>query len=194
MLDFSLLDASERGLSVEVKGYELHQAIPEEKGLIEEILRQAAEWIQTKGSKQWSGILQKENGKDNHDTTGAIKRGEVYFATIKEEPAGMFLLWDHQSAWDRQLWSTESGDTYMYLHRLAIIRQFAGKGVSQKLIASAKEIARQNGKKAVRLDCIAANPYLNELYQAAGFRLIDTVFGHDAGEQTADFNLYQFDL
>lgn len=177
-----------------MEGYELHQAIPEEKELISAILHQAASWIQTKGSKQWSGILQSGVGKDNHDTMGAIQRGEVYFATIDEEPAGMFLLWDHQSQWDRQLWSPSSSTDHVYLHRLAIVRQYAGQGVSGKLLESAKEVARKNGKKSIRLDCLANNEYLNKLYKQNGFTYIKTVYGHDAIEQTADFNLYQYDL
>jgi len=179
---------------MEEKDYELHQAIPEEKELIEKILYQAALWIKSKGSKQWSGMLDKEKGRDNHDTAGAIKRGEVYFATINEEPAGMFLLWDKQSAWDCKLWSPDSSIDYMYLHRLAVMREYAGQGISQRLIQSAIEIARQKEKKAVRLDCIAEKEYLNKLYQEAGFQLTGTVYNHDAGEQTANFNLYQYDL
>lgn len=179
---------------VDIEGYELHQAVPEEKELIEGILKQAALFIKSKGSKQWNGILEPEKGKDNHDTAGAIKRGEVYFATINEEPAGMFLLWDHQSEWDRTLWSPNSSHDYMYLHRLAIMRKYAGQGISQRLIQSAIETAQYREKKAVRLDCIATKEYLNLLYQSAGFKLVGKKENHDAGEQIADFNLYQYDF
>lgn len=177
-----------------VKGYELHQAIPEESELIGSILHQAATFIQSRGSKQWSGILQNGNEQDNHDTVGAIKRGEVYFATIDEEPAGMFLLWDHQSQWDRELWTPNGSNQHMYLHRLAVVRKYAGQGISGKLIESAKKVAREQGKASIRLDCITRSEYLNSLYQRNGFRFIETVHEHDAGEQIADFNLYQFDL
>lgn len=179
---------------IEIKEFEIHQAVPEEKELIENILFQAATWIKSKGSKQWSGILGQGNTKDNHDTLSAIKRGEVYFATIEEEPAGMFLMWDHQSEWDKTLWGNDPSEAFMYLHRLAVLRKYAGQGISQKLIESAIQIAKAKEKQAIRLDCMSEKEYLNQLYKNAGFVFAGKVEDHDAGEQIADFNLYQYQL
>lgn len=167
---------------------EVHKAREEDFPIIQSILMQTAEWLKSIGSKQWNGILE---GKDTHDTPAAIRRGEVYLATIEDEPAGMFVLWDHQSAWDEELWGTEKTSEYMYLHRVNIVRRFSGKGIASQLLSASLKEARKEGKKAVRLDCLAENGYLNQFYSKAGFEKVGIAKDHDAGEQVADFNLYE---
>lgn len=167
---------------------EVHKATKEELPIVQSILLQTAEWLKSIGSKQWNGILE---GKDTHNTPAAIQRGEVYLATIEDEPAGMFVLWDHQSSWDEELWGEERTSEYMYLHRVNIVRKFSGKGIASQLLASSLEEARKEEKKAVRLDCLAANDYLNQFYSSAGFEKVGVVKDHNAGEQVADFNLYE---
>lgn len=166
----------------------VHQAKEDELPIVQDILMQTAGWLKSIGSKQWNGILE---GKDHHDTPAAIQRGEVYLATVQDKPAGMFVLWDRQSEWDRELWGMDESLDYMYLHRVNIVREFAGQGVASELLAASLEIAKSKGKKAVRLDCLAANDYLNKFYAGAGFKQVGVVKEHDAGEQTADFNLYE---
>lgn len=162
-----------------------------EEKVVQALLLQAAQWLQSKGSLQWKGILE---GIDNHDTPSAIERGEVYIAEIKKEPVGIFILWDHQSEWDEKLWGKDKTSDWLYLHRLTIDRSFSGKGLSSDLIEAAKEIGELKNKKGIRLDCMANKTYLNQLYQRNQFELLETVYQHDAGEQVADFNLYQFNL
>lgn len=167
---------------------EVRKAKEEDFPIVQSLLKQTAEWLQSIGSKQWSGILE---GKDNHNTPEAVKRGEVYLGYIEEDPVGMFVMWDHQSAWDRELWGQDDTDGYFYLHRLNVSRSFAGKGIASQLLEKGLEEAHKAGKKAVRLDCIEKNKYLNQFYQKAGFEKIRTVEDHDAGEQIANFNLYE---
>ncbi|WP_277631023.1 GNAT family N-acetyltransferase [Atopococcus tabaci] len=166
----------------------VHQAKEEELPIVQDILMQTAGWLKSIGSKQWNGILE---GKDHHDTPAAIRRGEVYLATVQGRPAGMFVLWDRQSEWDGELWGIDESQDYMYLHRVNIVREFAGQGVASKMLAASLEIAKDKGKKAVRLDCLASNDYLNKFYAGAGFAQVGVAKDHDAGEQTADFNLYE---
>ena len=183
-----------RGLYMMNEQFELHQAKVEELELVEGVLIEAAKWIKLKGSKQWSGLLAESDGIDNHDMRGALLRGDVYYGTIKGKVGGVFLLWDKQSEWDQTLWGEDASQDYMYLHRLAIKREYAGTGLSQTLVQSAINLGKEKEKKAIRLDCVKNKEYLNRLYQKAGFKLVSSVEGHDAGEQIADFNLYQYNL
>ena len=162
-----------------------------EEKAVQSLLFQAAKWLQSKGSPQWQGIVK---GIDNHDTPSAIARGEVYIAEIKEKPVGMFILWDHQSEWDEKLWGKDKTNNWLYLHRLTIDRSFSGTGLSTDLIEAAKKIGKLKNKQGIRLDCMADKAYLNQLYQTNQFELLKTVYQHDAGEQIADFNLYQFNF
>ncbi len=169
--------------------FALHQAKLKDVKMIDALLRETALWLKAKGSLQWNGIL---DGKDNHDTASAIDRGEVFYGTLNNELAGMFILWDKQSKWDTALWGENLSDDFYYLHRLNIKRDKAGKGISHLLINAAKERAQNEHKKALRLDCIASNEFLNQLYLKGKFEFIECKEDVNAGEQISDFNLYQY--
>ncbi|SEK76508.1 Ribosomal protein S18 acetylase RimI [Carnobacterium iners] len=158
---------------------------------IKEMLQQAAQWLQTKGSKQWSGILK---GEDRHNTSEAIKRGEVFIGRIDDQLAGMFVLWNHQSEWDEEFWGKDSSDAYVYLHRLTVQRSFSGQGISKQLLSEAKLYAKKKKNSAIRLDCIADNAYLNKLYQDIGFTYVGKKIDRIADGEKKDFHLYQCDL
>lgn len=168
---------------------QIQQAKIQDQEVINHILFQAASWLKKIGSKQWNGFLK---GKDNHNTLEAISRGEVFICHVKQVPAGMFILWAEKSVWDQQLWQEEREPAAFYLHRLAIDRKFAGQHISERMLSWAKEYTYAQGKVVLRLDCIAENIHLNKLYQENDFRLIQCVNEHDAGEQIADFNLYEW--
>lgn len=168
----------------------LNQAKTSDLGLIEGMLYETASWLKSIGSKQWNGVLE---GKDNHNTPQAIERGEVFYCTINDEPVGMFILWSNQSEWDAQLWGAEDSSQYFYLHRLNLVRKFSGQGIANEILAEIKAYSQKKGKSGVRLDCISSNAVLNKLYQSADFAFLKTIYDHDAGEQVADFNLYQYD-
>lgn len=169
--------------------FRFYQARPENIKMIDKLLKEAALWLKAKGSLQWNGILE---GKDNHDTASAINRGEVFYGTLNDELVGMLILWDRQSEWDAALWGEDHGDDFFYLHRLNIKRDKAGKGNSHLMINAAKEYARKEQKKALRLDCIADNEFLNQMYLKEKFKFVDCKENFNAGEQQNDFNLYQY--
>lgn len=171
--------------------FTLHQAKTEHLEMIEVLLKETALWLKAKGSLQWNGILE---GKDNHNTASAIDRGEVFYGTLNNELVGMFILWEHQSEWDAALWGTDQGNDFYYLHRLNIKREKAGMGIPQMMINAAKNYAEKKQKRALRLDCIAENEFLNRMYHNENFELIDCKEDFNAGEQINDFNLYQYQL
>lgn len=169
----------------------LHLAKAEDVELIEGMLFDTAKWLKSIGSKQWNGILE---GEDHHNTATAIKRGEVFYCTLNKVPVGMFILWQNQSSWDQQLWGRETSENFYYLHRLNLVREYSGKGIAIEMLELIKEYGKSNQKKAIRLDCIANNKALNHLYQSGEFKFLKTIYKHDAGEQIADFNLYEYPI
>lgn len=171
--------------------FELCRAERKDSERIDKLLRQTALWLKSKGSSQWNEILE---GADAHNTLSAIDREEVFYGTIGNEMVGMFILWDHQSGWDAELWGKDTSLSYAYLHRLTILRSYASKDVSVQLMDSAKRTAKQNHKKAIRLDCFANSSYVNQFYRRMGFRFVESLKDFDTGKQLADYNLYQFDL
>lgn len=169
----------------------MHQAMGNDINLIQGILKQTAQWLKSIGSTQWSEILE---GKDNHNTSLAIERGEVYYATVDNKVAGMFILWNKQSNWDKEMWGYDRNQEWLYLHRVNIVRKYAGTTVVQQMIEEAKQIAIKKQAKGIRLDCMSEKNYLNNLYQESGFSFVKKIEEYDMGMETADFNLYDYSL
>lgn len=146
------------------------------------LLTETAKWFQQNGSTQWSDLLK---GIDAHNTTGAIQRGDVFICTKEEELAGMVMLLQTPSEWDCRLWelTDEAPNDAIYLHRLAINRKYAHYKLGQSIVNWCKNDIQFEGKKKVRLDCVAHNEFLNAFYQKIGF----TYVGEKAG-----YSLYEY--
>ena len=67
--------------------------------------------------------------------------------------------------WSDPVWSDVGGNAY--LHRMAVRRQEPGLGAV--ILAWAQDLARQHGRDALRLDCVASNDRLRAYYETAGF-------------------------
>jgi GNAT superfamily N-acetyltransferase len=70
---------------------------------------------------------------------------------------------------DLLFWPDHPEPAAVYLHRIAIRRSFAGRGIPQIMLTWAVEYARSLGKKFLRLDCEANRPKLRLLYESFGF-------------------------
>jgi ribosomal protein S18 acetylase RimI-like enzyme len=158
----------------------VRQAAPDQTAEVTQLLVLTAEWLQSKGSNQWSSLLR---GDDYHDTAGAIRRGDVFVFHQGEVLAGMVILLQRPSQWDVKLWGEEGHETAVYLHRLSINRQFGGTGLGAKMMRWAESGIRFPGKDRIRLDCIADNPLLNEFYRGLGYEW--------KGSAPGGFNLYE---
>ena len=55
----------------------------------------------------------------------------------------------------------------LYVHRMAVRRSAAGLGAV--ILDWAADVARGQGRAALRLDCVASNRRLRAYYEAAGF-------------------------
>lgn len=166
----------------EVKpGIRAVQAGAEDKAAVNGLMVQAAAWLQSKGSNQWHELLA---GEDRHGVPEAVDRGDVFIFKKGEALAGMVILQQHASAWDRSLWGDEGHESSVYLHRLCINRDFAGEQLGSAILDWAVNGIRFPRKDRIRLDCIASVPALNRLYSGAGFEYRGPAPG-------ASFNLYE---
>ena len=57
-----------------------------------------------------------------------------------------------------------------FVHRLAVRRRFAGRGISSALLTWAVQEARSQGRQYLRLDCEASRAKLRAVYERFGFR------------------------
>lgn len=154
----------------------------EEYPRIERLMVDTAKWLRSKGSTQWSGLL---SGSDDHDTAGALERGEVVeFKGAEGTLLACVILQQEPAGWDRNLWRLDRAETgtAVYLHRLVVDRGQAGKGLGRTLMDWIGRDMSFPGRDRIRLDCIASNETLNAFYKSCGY----TYIGESGG-----FSLYE---
>jgi len=74
---------------------------------------------------------------------------------------------------DSKYWSEIPQGESLYIHKLAVKREFAGKGISKELINFAKKLSLKNGINSLRLDCNLQRNKLRMLYENEGFVYVD---------------------
>lgn len=104
-------------------------------------------------SRHFAEVLASEN---NHvlllEVEGRLV-GHLY-AEIKRTPATVF---GHPVA-------------YLHIHQLGICAAARGRGLGQRLMVAASEVARDNGLREIRLDYFSFNEQARRFYAKNGFR------------------------
>jgi GNAT superfamily N-acetyltransferase len=128
------------------------------------LLDEANAWQKARGSQGWIGPF------DDDWLLPRIGRGELYLASLDEEPVAAFRLLDE----DHAFWGErEIGDS-IYLHTFAVRRSRAGSGIGSKVIETVMDMGRARGRRWLRLDCFLANTGLIALYERKGFKSVGT--------------------
>jgi GNAT superfamily N-acetyltransferase len=71
---------------------------------------------------------------------------------------------------DPVFWPDASHEDAAYVHRLAVRRRYAGRGLSAELLRWAAERTHTLGRRLLRLDFEASRQRLREIYERFGFR------------------------
>lgn len=139
------------------------QARPSDMGVLEDMLLEAARWVDALGEVMW------EEGELAADRIASeIDAGLFFVAEVKGDPAGVirFQL-DDQLFWPDL---TEHAHESAFVHRLVVRRRYKGLGLSAALLQWAASRARSLGRRYLRLDCDASRPKLRALYERCGFQ------------------------
>lgn len=162
--------------------FEVAVAEPNETEEIMSLLIETAEWLKSKGSTQWNGLL---NGYDSHDTAHAIQQGNVFIFKKDTDIAGLVMLLSKPSKWDIQLWEDRAHDTdgAVYLHRLAVGRKYASTGLGQSILNWCTHGITFTDKELMRLDCVAENDILNSFYTRNGYVYVGEKDGYSKYEK-----------
>ena len=127
------------------------------------LIREAADWLIAKGEPLWG-----ENEIRLDDLIQVARAGELVAGRIDGALAASMYLHNE----DALFWPGKRAGEAFYIHRLAVARRFAGRGLSQAMLVWAEGEARRNGRPFLRLDC-EPRPKLLSLYANAGFTRID---------------------
>ncbi len=132
-----------------------------------DLLEEAAAWLWSRGIHQWEpGSMRAQRPV----FLRWLRSGGLAVATSGHELAGACFLVDEPS----REWAGKAGPA-LYLHKLAVARAHAGRGVADQLLGWCVERARERGVPLLRLDCWDGNATLRAYYRAAGFLELDAV-------------------
>jgi len=102
------------------------------------------------------------------DFRSAAAAGELVMGFERDCAAATMLL---QSS-DAVYWPEAAPNTALYLHKIAVRREFAGRGWLTRLIDFAAGEARDRGIGRLRLDTLCRTP-VEQLYARHGFAVLD---------------------
>ncbi|MDB5475305.1 MAG: hypothetical protein JWP49_816 [Phenylobacterium sp.] len=140
---------------------EIGPAIAADVAEIAELLQAAARWIET-----WRGRLWDPDLLGEAFVAPVVARGEFLVARADGAIAGVAIVEPE----DPLFWPDRPPGEAGYLHKLAVSRDYAGRGVSGALIEASAARAAGWGRDLLRLDC---HPDLARVYEGFGFRRID---------------------
>jgi GNAT superfamily N-acetyltransferase len=143
--------------------FDLGLAAPDDALAVAEVLQEAARWITTWRSQLWDPELVGESF-----VTPYIARGQMLTARTAGSIAGVMIMLPD----DPHFWPDRPPGEALYLHKLAVRRDYAGTGVPSALMDHAAGLARAQRRPILRLDC---DPPLSRFYQGLGFRPVDEI-------------------
>lgn len=144
----------------------IQEARASDAPVIAAVLQEAAQWLAGDGRPLWSAA---EIGPERvqRDTSAAL----FHIAREGEQTAGVMKF----ELEDAYFWPEVLPGTSAYIHKLAVRRAWAKKGVSTQLLSYARNRAQHLGRAHLRLDCVADRRGLRILYESFGFALHSVV-------------------
>ncbi len=139
----------------------VEQAQESDTEAVSSVLQEAANWLIAQGTPLWKAdeLLP---GKIRYE----VSNGMFWLAKVNGEIAGCVRF----QLEDKLFWLDVPADESAFIHRLAVRRKHAGGIVSKALVDWAKEHARTQGRKYLRLDCESKREKLCQVYNRNGFR------------------------
>jgi GNAT superfamily N-acetyltransferase len=138
----------------------IRQAMPRDAAVVAEILGEAARWLEQSGMPMW-----KEREAEPEVVAADVGAGLFFIIESSGDAAGTVKF----ELDDPLFWPDASRMDAAYVHRLAVRRSHAGRGLSSALLSWAAERTRWLGLPYLRLDCEASRGRLRAMYESFGF-------------------------
>ncbi|URN01974.1 GNAT family N-acetyltransferase [Actinomadura madurae] len=150
--------------------YRIRLARPDELRKVLALIDHAARWLrETKGTTQWARPWPNEDDRTKR-VYEALLNADTWLLFDGERAIGTvsIRLIGHEELWTPEECRTEA----VYLHRLVIDRDHAGRGLGAELIdwAGRKGASQQKNAELIRIDVWTDNTELHAYYRRLGFR------------------------
>ena len=123
------------------------------------LLEEATLWVGGLGHEQWPFPYPRT------EVAGAIDREEIHLAEVDGEVVGTITVLDD----DPVYWGERPPDAH-YVHKLAVRRAVAGRGIGRAIVEWADARAASAGRTFLRLDCLRDDPGIRAYYERLGFQ------------------------
>lgn len=119
------------------------------------------QWFKENEIKQWSKYLQ------NHPKQEFIEAiNHKYYYLIKQENK---IIAGFELSTNSKEWKDDITPAY-YIYK--VVTKVGYKNIGKIIFENCKRMAKLNGKKYLRLDCLKSNEKLNNIYESHNFKLI----------------------
>jgi ribosomal protein S18 acetylase RimI-like enzyme len=127
------------------------------------IMREVAQWCEKTGKNMWKlDELVKEK------LMKGLTPQNFYIGKIKgKEVSSMILQWYDSIFWP-DVKENESG----FIHKLCVKREYAGQGISRKMVMYARDECKRRGIRYLRLDTGWNRTKLCTHYEGLGFKKV----------------------
>lgn len=132
--------------------------------------RPAQEWLRSRGLGQYVPAAHEEYAAAIHSR---VESGTLYVVRDAGEAVGFFSLDETPSPW----WPAD-GTPALYLAGMVVARSARGRGVGGFIIEWCAAETTRRGRRCMRLDCHAGNPWLCRYYESHGFELHGRIEQH----------------
>ncbi len=131
--------------------------------IIEGILSGVLTWLESIGKPIWDRehISWASLSKD-------FRPSDFYIAYMDGEPVGCLAVVDY----DPTYWPDIEKGVSLFIHKFAVVRAAAGKGVSIALLDYAKNECKRRGISTLRLETFAGVPKVRAIYERNGFNFL----------------------
>lgn len=142
----------------------INQATEKDIPMIEEIMTDVVDFLDSINQPQWGRENVTWQGLSRH-----FKIDDFYIAYMNNFPVACVAIIDY----DPMFWADIKKGESLFLHKLAVKRCVAGKGVSTVLLDFAKAECKRRNIQTLRLDTHALRPKLRNFYERHGFDLVE---------------------
>ena len=124
-----------------------------------DILSEAAAWLQEKGIDQWPSP---PNEFWQRRVAAAVERGEIFTVGIVKNRFAIVRITSSNRHWP-------DDGLALYVGMLALRSDMHGQGLGVYILTWASLKALREGKRFLRLDCLASNARLRRYYEEQDF-------------------------